>query len=280
MGVTRRVVGIDVGGTKIAAGVVDLCSGVVSERRQVATDAARGADAVLASCLELARSFEPDLVGLGVCELVDLAGRTTSAATIDWRERNLSLDLGVVAPCAVESDVRAAALAEARFGAGAGHASFLYVTISTGIAHALVIDGAPWGGSRGNAIVLGSPPVEDVASGVAIAASAGRARAEEVVADATFDDLVAAAAEVIGNAIGAVLNATDPEALVVGGGLGLNPRFLSLVSAATRRHVWAPATARLPILPAALGADAGIVGAALAAARQLGYAPAIQRVED
>ena len=105
--------GIDVGGTKIAAARVDTATGEVLEARRVA-DArrTRGPDAVLADCVALAAALGEGPRGLAVCELVDPAGRVRSAETIDWREADLSRLRRV------ESDVRAAALAEARFGAG------------------------------------------------------------------------------------------------------------------------------------------------------------------
>ena len=92
-----HALGIDVGGTKIAAGVVDVGSGRILERRQVPTLAERGGAAVLADCaalaLELGGGTLP--VGIGLCELVSLDGRPTSADTVDWR----ALDVGFRVRC-------------------------------------------------------------------------------------------------------------------------------------------------------------------------------------
>src|SRR5689334_7585956 len=103
-------VGIDVGGTKIAAGLVEGASGRVLVREEVATRPERGGAAVLAECAALARSLGAgDLpVGIGLCELVDLEGCPDSADTVDWR--GLDVAAAVAAPrVVVESDVRAAA---------------------------------------------------------------------------------------------------------------------------------------------------------------------------
>src|SRR5262245_31729016 len=80
-------VGIDVGGTKIAAGVVDVATGVISDRTEAATNPGRGGEAVLADCVALAERLGGGTlpIGVGLCELVDLQGRPTSADTIDWR---------------------------------------------------------------------------------------------------------------------------------------------------------------------------------------------------
>jgi glucokinase len=258
-----RALGIDVGGTKVAAGIVDVATGEVSERRVWPTEPDRGPDAVLRDLVRCAGELAPDRIGLGVCELVDLAGRTTSAYTLDWRGRHLADAFAV--PCTVESDVRAAALAEARFGAGRGRSSFLYVTISTGISHCLVIDGRPWAGARGNAIVTGNPPAELIASGRGLQEAAGRDSAQDVLWDPACEPIVQHAAAELAGAIAAVVDAVDPEAIVVGGGLGLERGYRDLWEPAMRERLFSGDTARLDIVEARLGADAGIVGAALAA---------------
>src|SRR5207247_8107651 len=114
-GVTLAL-GIDVGGTKIAAGLVETATGEVVRSERVPTRPERGGEAVLADCVVLAgRLAAGDVpVGVGICEVVDLAGRVTTAETVDWR----ALDVAAAfrpASVKLESDVRAAALAEARF---------------------------------------------------------------------------------------------------------------------------------------------------------------------
>jgi glucokinase len=264
--------GIDAGGTKLAAGLVDVRAGTVLRRCQRPSEPARGGAAILADCVALAREASAGQaagVGLGVPELVSAGGQITSAANWDWRGRDLAAAFAGV-PVHVESDVRAAALAEARFGAGRGQPSFIYLSIGTGVSHALVAGGEPWRGARGNAIVVGAPLVELSASGAALAARAGRARAEEVLASAADADLVEEVAAVLAGELARLVNALDPAAVIIGGGLGLNPEFRQCLTALARRDIYAPDTRELDILPAGLGADAGIIGAALAAAGVLG----------
>jgi glucokinase len=290
-------VGLDVGGTKIAGGLVRFPAGEVVARRQVPTRADRGAEAVLADAIGMARDLAGGVppggrfvgVGLGMPELVDLAGRLASGATIDWRAVPLADRFAEVGPVWVEADVRAAALAEATFGAGRSFRLFAYVSIGTGISYTLVQDDRPYAGARGNALVLASSPagvlcpgcgnwvrtvLEEFAGGPGLVRryNSGRAelvtRAEDVLAAAVRGDPDAArvvrdSGEAVGAAVGWLANVLDPEAVVVGGGLGLaGGLYWDAFTDTVRRHVWAEATRELPILRAELGADAGPIGAA------------------
>jgi glucokinase len=258
--------GLDVGATKIAAGIVDLGTGAVLEQQQVPTRAERGGAAVLTDCAELAAELGDGRlpVGIGLCELVDLAGRPSSADTIDWRA--LDPAAAIEAPSVVvESDLRAAALAEARFGAGAGVSPFLFAIVGTGASACLVLDGRPYAGGRGEAIVLGAPPVELVASGPALARAAGLQRAEDVLADPAHTPVVDAAAGALGGVLAVLANALDPSLVVLGGGLGAEPAFRERVERACQSLLAYPRTPPLAVVSSRLGRDGGVIGAALVA---------------
>jgi predicted NBD/HSP70 family sugar kinase len=256
-------VGVDVGATKIAAARVDASRGAILAARRIATEAQRGPDAVLADCRALAAELGDGVAaaGIAVCELVDPSGRVCSAETIDWRDVDL-----LRAFDSVESDVRAAALAEARFGAGREHADFLYVTVGSGISHCLMTGGEPRVGVRGSAIGTGAPLVERWSSGLALQRRTGHASAEEALADPAAAEVVEDAAQRLGLALAALVNALDPGAVIVGGGLGLHDGYRARVEAALRADVYDPRARGLPVVPAGLGAEAPVIGAALAAA--------------
>ena len=291
-------IGLDVGGTKIAGGVVALPSGALLARRVVPTNPRRGGEAVLADALALAEGLieqaieqnqTPLGIGIGVPELVSPSGEITSAHNFDWRDLPVPARFGRVAPAVIESDVRAAALAEALFGAGRAFRLFAFVTVGTGISYSLVADGRPFAGARGNALVLASGPLtstcpacgavseqvlEEFAAGPAIVrrynqlTAEGARRGEDIfaavaVGDPAASEVVRSAGEALGNTIGFLVNVLDPEAVIVGGGLGQAGGLYweSLVNS-TRAHIWAGNSRDLAILPAALGPDAGIIGAA------------------
>lgn len=297
-------IGVDVGGTKIAFGAVDPRTGRVAHRREVPTWPQRGVEAVysdiLTNGIAIARRLLGEqrwasALGVGLPELVDADGEIRSAHLLDWSSFPLRQRLRAVAPPHITSDVRAAALAEASFGAGKDYELFAYVSIGTGISSAVVQDGEPLVGARGGALVLSSGSLgvpcpecsnwtefvlESYASGPALARRYAEAinqtvsGAEAVIAAANAGDPVAAqivesAADALGSALGWLVNVIDPEAIVVGGGLGLAPgRFRERLIRATREHIWNPAARELPFLTAALGADAGLIGAALSAQRR------------
>ena len=298
----RYAIGIDVGGTKIAAGIVDIDTGTTLHRKVIPTAADRGGEVVLEGALHLAEALlsearslgiEPTALGVGVAELVDTAGAVQSEHVLGWRGLPVRERFSQVLPAVVESDVRAAALAEARFGAGRGCALFAYVTVGTGISSCLVRDGRPVTGARGNALVLGTMPLsttctecgtalrpvlEEIATGPALVtrfhAAGGEAqRGEDVLhaaahGDARAERVVREAGHALGSSVAFLANVTDPETVVVGGGLGSAEGLLwETFVPACRAHIYADATRSLPILRAALGADAGLIGAAATAIR-------------
>jgi glucokinase len=291
-------IGLDIGGTKIAGGLVALDSGEVTARRVVPTQPERGGEAVLSTALALAedlltvaadRSLPVAGIGVGVCELVDPLGNVTSGHTVAWCGLPVQDRFAHLAPAVVEADVRAAALAEARYGAGRPFQNFVYVTVGTGISSCLVQDGRPWAGARGNALVLATGPIttvcpqcgatvrtilEEIAAGPALVsrynavASTHFIHGQEILAavdrgDPLAVDVVRSGGEALGVGVGWLVNVLDPEAIVVGGGLGVaGGLYWESVVASTRAHIWADGSRDLPIRQAGLGADAGLIGAA------------------
>lgn len=275
-----RLLGLDVGASKIAAAIVESAT-MALEAEAMVPAADRTANGSLAACVTLAERVidgaPVEGIGIGLCELVDRFGGIQSAATFDWRELDVAAAFAHLAPVTVESDVRAAALAEARHGAGRDLASFLYVNAGTGISSCLVLDGSPLVGARGNAILLGAGPldVESVGSGAALAARFGVRSALDVGIAARGGDtraieLIESGGEAVGAAIGFAVNLLDPEAIVLGGGLALNePRYRAAVERGLRRVIWSPNAIDLPLIDAQFGEKAGVIGAALAASREL-----------
>ncbi|WP_245899381.1 ROK family protein [Nonomuraea indica] len=290
------VVALDVGGTSMKGGLVDDTGAVLlSERRP--TPREQGPEAVVAAIRDfighLAASGDghPAGVGLAVPGLVS-ADTALYAANLGWKNVPAIDFTPLDVPVMLGHDVRTGGLAESVLGAGRGVPDFLFLPIGTGIAGAMIVHGEPYGGASGWGGEIGHIPVfpdgEQCACGqfgcletYASAASVGRryslrsgqegVRAEQVVAS---DDPMAIevwdeAVEALSLALATYTLLLDPSMIVLGGGLAeagpalLDPVRTRLVKRLTFRD--AP-----PLHPAALGVDAGMLGAALLGWRAAG----------
>ncbi|MFF0769415.1 ROK family protein [Nonomuraea wenchangensis] len=290
------VVALDVGGTSMKGGLVsDSGKVLLSERRP--TPRTEGGDAVVAAIsdfighLAAAGDGEPAGVGLAVPGLVT-EHAAVYATNLGWRDVHASAFTTLDIPVMLGHDVRTGGLAESVLGAGRDMADFLFLPIGTGIAGATVIRGEPYGGSSGWAGEIGHTPVfpdgEQCACGqfgcletYASAASVGRrysqraglegVRAEQVV---TSDDPIAIevwdeAVEALSLALATYTLLLDPSAIVLGGGLAeAGPALFDPVrTRLVKRLAFRDAP---PLIPAALGVDAGMLGAALLGWRAAG----------
>ncbi|MEU8421627.1 ROK family protein [Micromonospora sp. NPDC048835] len=305
----RVVVALDVGGTGMKCALVRPDGVVVSTERHP-TAAARGPAAVVATILDVAGGLAdkaradgltPIAVGIAVPGVVDEArGVAVWSANVGFRDvplRDLSVTrLGL--PTALGHDVRVGGLAEARLGAGRGTGHVLFVAIGTGIAAAHVVDGAAAVGAHGAAGEIGHILVrpdgprcgcgrpgclEAIASAAAIgrryaelaggaadaavtaAEVAERAAAGEPLASQVWQEAVEALAD--GLASGQAL--FDVATIVLGGGLAqAGDRLLTPLRAALHERLTFHREPQL--VAAALGDEAGCLGAALLALDAVG----------
>ncbi|MEV0215354.1 ROK family protein [Micromonospora sp. NPDC050695] len=308
MDADRVVVALDVGGTGMKCALVRP-DGVAVRTERHPTDATRGPDAVVDTILDVAvgladkaraDGLTPVAVGIAVPGIVDEArGVAVWSANVGFRDvplRDLAVSrLGL--PTALGHDVRVGGLAEARLGAGRGAGHVLFVAIGTGIAAAHVVDGAAAVGAHGAAGEIGHIMVrpdgprcgcgrpgclEAVASAAAIgrryaelagetvgvvttAEVAQRAAAGEPLAGRVWQEAVEALAD--GLATGQAL--FDVATIVLGGGLAqAGDRLFDPLRAALHERMTFHREPRL--VAAALGDEAGCLGAALLALDALG----------
>jgi len=297
--VTELVLAVDIGGTKILAGLV-AADGAIAASEQVATPAREGADAIIAAVVALAEKLQRDRgkvtrCGVGTAGVVGEHGEITSATNhlSGWAgtrlQDRLAEALGM--PTIVLNDVQAVGLCEALLGAAKGHRSALMLALGTGVGGAIarngMIERGAWGiaGSVGHhlsPIRRGRPcpcgatdHLEAYASGTAMEAEyrtrTGRsAGLRDIAALARSGDdaasaVIAEAAEVLGACIGSANNVVDAEIVVVGGGvLALGDLLLAPARAAAKREALGLSKA-VEIVPAQFGPTACLIGAGLAA---------------
>jgi N-acylmannosamine kinase len=284
----RLILALDIGGTKIAAAIVKGAS--VIARRQAPSPRGGVGDDLVEALASLAEPYCDGTEGLAVATtgIVD-AGCVTAinpnTLPIEDRyplaerlSRRLARD-GVMV-----NDAHAAAWGEFRHGAGRGTKDFAFLTISTGIGGGLVLNARLIAGRRGIAghfgHVLGDPLgsvcgcgrtgcVEALASGAAIAKEASARLGQKVDAvgvferaaagDALCEEIIDRAAVCVSRLVGDLVAALDVELIAIGGGVGLASGFFSRVRRATQSL---PLVLRRTVTSAALGADAGLIGAA------------------
>ncbi|HEY6424535.1 MAG TPA: ROK family glucokinase [Pseudonocardiaceae bacterium] len=153
-------IGVDIGGTKVAAGVVDEAGTIIAETRRdtPAEDTSKIQDAIAAAVGELTSEYDVEGVGLGAAGFVDESRSTVMfAPNLPWRGEQLraSLQRRLGLPVVVENDANAAAWAEVRFGAGRGHDHVVTLTVGTGIGGGIVVNGRLVRGRFGAAAEVG-----------------------------------------------------------------------------------------------------------------------------
>jgi glucokinase len=295
------VLALDIGGTKLAAGVVDG-TGEVHSFVVVPTQRDEGPDAVLHRLWDLGRRAveesgvawaELGAVGIGCGGPLDAAAGVLIAPPHlpGWHDIPIAA-LAAEAyelPVVLENDATAAAAGEHRWGAGKGSANMVYLTISTGVGGGVVIDGRLYRGACGNGGELGHVTVdwhgrrcrscgrlgclEAYVSGTSIAERAREAgldvaSAEELAASAAANDALAArvwdeTVEALACGVVSIVNLFEPELLVLGGGV---TRSGDQLFVPLREQVAAaamkPAGDVARIVPSAFGDLVGVVGAA------------------
>jgi glucokinase len=161
-----QAIGVDVGGTKIAAGLVDEDGAVraTTRRDTPSTDPDKIEEAISDVVRDLADGHDVEAVGLAAAGLVD-ADRSTVlfAPNLAWRRERLreAVEKRCGLPVVVENDANAAAWGEARFGAGQGEAYVVMLTIGTGLGGGIVVDGRMYRGRNGIAAEFGHITVEE-----------------------------------------------------------------------------------------------------------------------
>jgi len=311
-------IGVDIGGTKVAAGVVDEGGNVLAlVRRPTPSDDVAETEAVIAEVVaELTARYDVVAVGIGAAGwIADDRATVLFSPHLAWRNEPLrdALKGRIGLPVTVENDANAAAWAEYRYGAARGERVVACVTLGTGIGGGLVTSGILYRGAHGVSCEWGHMCVvpegrrcvcgnrgcwETYASGSALARDARELAEVSPVAAHRLLELVdgepaaltgtdvtlaaregdPAAVEIftamgrwLGRGIADLAAIIDPSVVVIGGGVSeagdllLNPARDTFLSSLTGRG-FRPTT---PVRLAALGPDAGLVGAADLARRRV-----------
>jgi len=265
------VLGVDIGGTKIATGLVNDRA-EVSRARTVPTLAHEGYNVSLRQVWgAIEESLTSGVTAIGICAPGPLNPKTGVVLNPPnlpgWRNVALQemTQVRFGLRVRVENDCNAAGLAEARFGAAKGCASVFYSAIGTGIGSGIILDGKIYHGKNGAAAEGGHVSIDYLSETVCRCGSRGciEALASGHVLDRIGEYDLNDIAMQLGAWLGSIVSLLDPDIVVIGGGVSKigEPLFERLRAIVPTRTV-NPHARQLPIVPAHFGENAGIVGAA------------------
>lgn len=281
------VLALDVGGTKVAAGTVDL-DGRLLRRAQRPTPRGAHADVVLDALLAAAdevRSGDEVACGVGTGGPMSSGGRAVSPLNIPaWRDFPLldRLSTSLSMPVHIDNDAKALALGEGWRGAARGCTDFVALVVSTGVGGGIVLDGRLLDGADGNAGHIGHLVVEPEgracvcggrgcleaeASGTAIAERLGAPAAEAPVQERRR------AGRLVGRAVASVAALLDLRLAVVAGSvaLGFGQDFFDAAQQEVDERARIEFARGAVVRPAGLGDAGPLIGAAAVAWRALGH---------
>ncbi|MFA4967693.1 MAG: ROK family protein [Candidatus Margulisiibacteriota bacterium] len=286
----KIIIGVDLGGTKIAAAAADECGCLLSELI-VPTEAQKGKKQVilnLEKAIEtLARSIKGKIskIGIGVPGPIDFhTGIVIEPPNLPgWKKVNLKSEISKKfnVPIFIDNDANCAALGEALFGAGQKARNFIYITVSTGIGGGIIIDRKVYHGANGSAGEFGHMVIdpsgfkcgcgnkgdlEAMASGTSIKTRSGEdAMAIHIKAqqgDSKAIKVIGETAKYLGIGIANLVNIFNPELVVVGGGLSnMGELLLKPTRQEFNKHALALPKKAVKIVRAKLGARSGLLGA-------------------
>jgi glucokinase len=294
----QRVIGVDVGGTKILAGIVDPSGGVEHRReRRTEHDSQDRLIEEIAAAAEELLDDSIAAVGFGLPSRIDQeAGRVDGSVNIPLQEVVLREPLmeRLGRPVTLENDGNTAALGEHRVGAGRGARTMVMLTLGTGVGGGVVIDGQLLreGGELGHTVLVydgipcqgtctGRGHLEAYVSGTAAtklaqaafgpAVDAHRLVRLAVEGDSAAIEILDGIGRMLGAAIGSFVNVFRPQIVVIGGGFASAGDFLLDPARETmHREALGPAREQVEIVHAKLGTAAGLIGAALIAYDEFG----------
>jgi glucokinase len=287
---------VDVGGTKLAAGLVDE-NGLLAATRRVPTPRDGDAEDLFGTLARLSADVLEDaegevvVCGVGCGGPMAPGGERVSPLNIPaWRGFPLRSRLASCTglPTAVDNDAKALAVGEGWCGAAAGLRDFMAMVVSTGVGGGVVVDGRLLHGAQGNAGHVGhvivepsgrpcacgaSGCLEAEASGTAIAAITGRPP-EEAGAE-----VVERVGCLVGRAVASVVTLLDLELIVVAGAvaLGFGAPFFDAANRELRARARLAYTTTTAIVPGGLGPAGPLVGAAALGWRAVGGARSAPR---
>ncbi|MDC0056915.1 ROK family protein [Alphaproteobacteria bacterium] len=273
----KKIIGIDIGGTKTSIGIVDIKYGKILKKISIPskknTNDKKNLDYIISKTLSLAKNSSIKKIGIGVPELINNKGIIRGSYNFQWQNKNLAQYFPKSFLVKVDSDVRCHLRAEKFYGHGKKNNNFIYINIGTGLSYSHYKNNMIYSGASGFAIHFASSNItlydpkkekkislipEDLYSGKSIMKYLKNIKTSKK-RSVYLNNISESLASLIGN----LVNSVDPSLIVLGGGVVLNnSEFKKLLIFHTRKFIFCDDVKSIKILLSKLKIDTGVIGAA------------------
>lgn len=272
-----KTIGVDIGGTKTAIGIIDYQTGKISKKlifpsKSFKNDS-KNLNFIIEKTLALSNANRINRIGIGVPELINNKGIIKGNYNFNWSNINLAKYFPKKIKVLVDSDVRCHLRAEKYFGVARNYKNFAYINIGTGLSYAQFKENKIYSGANGYAIHFASSKIslydwkknkkislipEDYYSGKEIVKILNIKNTQKK------NIIMQNVAESLATIIGSLINTIDPAKIVLGGGVVIhNAYFTKILISNIRKYILADEVKKINIATSKLKDNTGLLGAGL-----------------
>ena len=272
-----KAIGVDIGGTKTAIGIIDYQTGKISKKlifpsKSFKNDS-KNLNFIIEKTLVLSNANRINHIGIGVPELINNKGVIKGNYNFNWGNINLAKYFPKNIKILVDSDVRCHLRAEKYFGVARNYKNFAYINIGTGLSYAQFKENDIYSGANGYAIHFASSKIslydwkknkkislipEDYYSGKEIVKILNIKNTQKK------NRIMKNVAESLASIIGSLINTIDPAKIVLGGGVVIhNAYFTKILISNIRKYILADEVKKINIVTSKLKDNTGLLGAGL-----------------
>ena len=272
-----KTIGVDIGGTKTAIGIIDYQTGKISKKlifpsKSFKNDS-KNLNFIIEKTLVLSNANRINHIGIGVPELINNKGVIKGNYNFNWSNINLATYFPKNIKVLVDSDVRCHLRAEKYFGVARNYKNFAYINIGTGLSYAQFKENDIYSGANGYAIHFASSKIslydwkknkkislipEDYYSGKELVKILNIKNTQKK------NRIMKNVAESLATIIGSLINTIDPAKIVLGGGVVIhNAYFTKILISNIRKYILADEVKKINIVTSKLKDNTGLLGAGL-----------------
>jgi len=272
-----KTIGVDIGGTKTAIGIIDYQTGKISKKlifpsKSFKNDS-KNLNFIIEKTLVLSNANRINHIGIGVPELINNKGVIKGNYNFNWSNINLAKYFPKNIKVLVDSDVRCHLRAEKYFGVAINYKNFAYINIGTGLSYAQFKENDIYSGANGYAIHFASSKIslydwkknkkislipEDYYSGKEIVKILNIKNTQKK------NRIMKNVAESLATIIASLINTIDPAKIVLGGGVVIhNAYFTKILISNIRKYILADEVKKINIVTSKLKDNTGLLGAGL-----------------